>query len=83
MEFPPRSEVLEADLFATAVPRDPGDLGAEVLAQVRGTGQIADHFRVTLGGSKILDVSAGQHDPGHAALLAVPVPSMGQGHQDN
>jgi hypothetical protein len=57
MEFPPRYEILEADLFATAAPRDPGDLGAEVLAQVRCTGRIADHFRVTLGGSRILDVS--------------------------
>jgi hypothetical protein len=58
MEFPPRYEILEANLFATAAPRDPGDLGVEVMAQVCSTGSIADHFRVTLGGSKILDVSA-------------------------
>jgi hypothetical protein len=42
--------------FATAAPRNPGELGVEVLAQIRPNGRILDHFRVTLGGSKILDV---------------------------
>jgi hypothetical protein len=58
MDFPPNYVFMEADRFATAEPREPGALGAEVLAQVRSTGRIADHFRVTLGGSRIIDVSA-------------------------
>jgi hypothetical protein len=58
MEFPPDYVILDADHFATAEPRNPGELGAEILAQVRSTGRIADHFRVTLGGSRIIDVSA-------------------------
>jgi hypothetical protein len=68
MEFPPRYVILDADRFATAEPREPGDLGAEVLAQVRSTGRIADHFRVTLGGSRIIDVSA----PLAAMMQGVP-----------
>jgi hypothetical protein len=68
MDFPPKYVILEADRFATAEPRDPGVLGAEVLAQVRSTGRIADHFRVTLGGSRIIDVSA----PLAAMIQGVP-----------
>jgi hypothetical protein len=40
--------------FASAAPRNPGELGVEVLAQIRPNGRILDHFRVTLGGSKFL-----------------------------
>jgi hypothetical protein len=68
MDFPPNYVILEADRFATAEPREPGILGAEVLAQVRSTGRIADHFRVTLGGSRIIDVSA----PLAAMIQGVP-----------
>jgi hypothetical protein len=68
MDFPPNYVILDADRFATAEPREPGALGAEVLAQVRSTGRIADHFRVTLGGSRIFDVSA----PLAAMIQGVP-----------
>jgi hypothetical protein len=68
MEFPPRYVILDADQFATAEPREPGELGAELLAQVCSTGRIADHFRVTLGGSRIIDVSA----PLAAMMQGVP-----------
>jgi hypothetical protein len=42
--------------FSSAAPRNPGELGVEVLAQIRPNGRVLDHFRVTLGGSKILEV---------------------------
>jgi hypothetical protein len=57
MNFPPSDwEVFEAEQFETAAPRNAGELGAELLAQVRPNGRILDHFRVTLGGSRIIDI---------------------------
>ena len=53
--------------YITATPRDPGQLGMELLAQVRPNGRILDHYRVTLGGSRILDVSVAL-----SSLLLVP-----------
>ena len=53
--------------FGTATPRNPGALGIELCAQVRPNGRILDHFRITLGGSRILDV-----DIPMASLLLVP-----------
>ncbi len=41
--------------FDLAVPRDPGELGVELMAQARPSGRIQDHFRLALGGSKILE----------------------------
>jgi len=56
MEFPPEEwTILEAGDFETAVPRDPGILGVELMAQVRPSGRIVDHFRLVLGGSDILE----------------------------
>ena len=56
MEFPPESwDVFEADDFGTAGTRNPGDCGAELMAQVRPNGRIVDHWRVALGGVRILD----------------------------
>jgi hypothetical protein len=57
MEFPPEWNVVSADQFATAQPRAAGDLGMELLVQARLNGRMLDHFRVSLGGSRILDVS--------------------------
>jgi len=55
MEFPPKEwDVFPAEQFDTAVPRDPGELGMELLVQIRDTGRAQDHFRVALGGSKLL-----------------------------
>jgi hypothetical protein len=39
------------------MPRAAGELGAELLVQARPNGRMLDHFRVTMGGSRILDVS--------------------------
>jgi hypothetical protein len=58
MEYPPSSwQVFEADLFATAQPRSPGELGAELCVQARPNGRMLDHFRITLGRNRILDVN--------------------------
>jgi hypothetical protein len=67
MEFPPEWLVVEADQFATAQPRSAGRLGMELLVQARPNGRMLDHFRVSLGGSRILDVNFKM-----ASLLASP-----------
>ena len=70
MEFPPDWEVLPMADFTTASPRNAGDYGMELLAQVRPNGRILDHYRITLGGSKILDVNCQL-----SALLLAPATS--------
>jgi len=57
MEFPPEWTILPAEDFSTAVPRDPGDLGMDLLVQVRSTGRMIDHFRVAVGGTVILNAT--------------------------
>ena len=56
MDFPHEWEKFPADDFNSAAPRSSGCLTAELLAQVRPNGRFIDHFRFTLGGSKILEV---------------------------
>jgi hypothetical protein len=67
MEFPPAWNVVEADQFASAQPRAAGQLGMDLLVQARPNGRMLDHYRVTLGGSRILDV-----DFSLSALVAAP-----------
>ncbi len=58
MEFPLKGEewnIFDGDEFEEAEARDPGDLGMELLAQIRPNGRIQDHFRIVLGGRKPLD----------------------------
>jgi len=58
MEFP-TEELIFADKvqFATSEPKkDPGDIGVEMLAQIRDNGRILDHHRMVLGGSKLQTV---------------------------
>jgi hypothetical protein len=69
-DFPPSWEVFNADQFNIAAPRNPGELGMEFLAQVRPNGHILDHYRISLGGSKIVDVS------GPMAAIFPGVPAM-------
>ena len=57
MDFPPDWEAMGAEDFTTAGPRNAGPCGMELLAQVRPNGRILDHYRVTLGGSRILDIN--------------------------
>ena len=57
MEFPPEWVIVEAEDFNLAAPRDPGDLGMELLAQTRANGRVMDHFRVALGGNTIIKVN--------------------------
>jgi hypothetical protein len=55
MEFPPKAwDVFPAEQFDTALPRDPGELGMELLVQMRDNGRIQDHFRIALSGTKLL-----------------------------
>ncbi len=44
------------DEFTTTDARDPGKLGMELMAQVRGNGRMQDHFRIAIGGSEMLTV---------------------------
>ena len=56
MEYPLTNwEVVPKEDFELAVPRDPGSLGVELMAQVRGNGWIKDHARLVVGGSLILE----------------------------
>jgi len=56
MDFSPDEwNIFGADDFELAEPRDPGVHGVEVMAQVRNTGRILDHFRLALGGSALLE----------------------------
>ena len=58
MEFPPEDwPAFPAADYELAVPRDPGALGVEVMAQARVNGRIVDHFRVAVGGASILRVN--------------------------
>ena len=58
MEFPPTEwSIFEAADFEVAQPRNPGDLGIELLAQIRPNGRVVDHWRLTAGGAKILEVN--------------------------
>jgi hypothetical protein len=49
--------ILDSGEFTTAQPRSPGELGVEVMAQVRPTGRFMDHMRLALGGSKMLQAT--------------------------
>ena len=49
--------IVEAEDFNLPGPRDPGDLGMELLAQVRTNVRVMDHFRVALGGNTIIKVN--------------------------
>jgi hypothetical protein len=57
MEFPPHWTVKAIQEFATAVPANPGEVGAEVMAQARVTGRFIDNVRVALGGTRILEAA--------------------------
>lgn len=57
MNFPPEIEIFGLEDFATAGSRAGGGHSVELLAQARPNGRCLDHFRVTLGGSRILDVT--------------------------
>jgi hypothetical protein len=58
MEFPTEDYgFFEKDQFATSTPKkDPGEIGVELLAQIRNTGRILDHHRLVIGGTKLQTV---------------------------
>jgi hypothetical protein len=56
MEYPPTSwDIFPLEEFGTAVPRASGALNMELLVQVRPNGRMLDHYRISLGGSRIID----------------------------
>jgi hypothetical protein len=55
MDFPPTWTVLTSDEYETATPSITGDVSMEICAQLRLSGRILDNFRVSLGGTKILE----------------------------
>ena len=55
MEFPGDVNVFDAADFETAVPRSTGRTTVELLVQARPTGRIADHYRLAMGGSALLE----------------------------
>ncbi len=56
MDFPPEEWIVfPIGEFEIAGLRFPGDWGAELMAQVRSNGRIADHWRIALGGPKVLE----------------------------
>ena len=58
MDYPPNEWVIfQAADFDTMEPRNPGDWGMEVLAQIRSNGRISDHWRIALGGTKVVEAS--------------------------
>jgi hypothetical protein len=58
MDYPPSDwDVFPSEEFNSAAPRAAGALNMELLIQVRPNGRMLDHFRVSLGGSRILDAS--------------------------
>jgi len=56
MDFPPNWDIFPMADFTTAGPRSAGVCGMEMMAQVRPNGRILDHYRISLGGSRILDI---------------------------
>jgi hypothetical protein len=55
MDFPPLWDVFSHDDFELASPRDPGELGVELMVQARANGRMLDHHKLTLGGSLLLE----------------------------
>ena len=59
MEFPPAHwDIFPGAEFENATPRDPGKLGAEVMAQVRPNGLILDDILIALDGSEQIILTA-------------------------
>ena len=72
MEYPPTDwPCFNHEDFELAVPRDPGDLGLEVMAQARPTGRVLDHIRTVLAGSQPITVTFSTRD----IFLAPDIPA--------
>jgi hypothetical protein len=68
-EYPPEWAIFPKDDFALACPRDPDELGAELMVIARPTGRLQDHFRVAIGGSKPLQALFSTKDVFTTALM--------------
>ena len=55
MDFPPENyDIFHAEDFEMAETRNPGQCGVEVMAQARPNGRVMDHWRLAIGGSRML-----------------------------
>ena len=74
MEFPPEDWfAFPAADFELAAPRITGDYTAEILAQARPNGRVMDHWRITLGGPKILQA---EHESAAIIPAALNLPRV-------
>lgn len=55
MNFPPDWDIFPTNTFELAVPRDPQDVGVELMAQVQANLRILDHSRIAVGGNVLLE----------------------------
>jgi len=62
MEFPADRTVIPKDNFDLAVPRIEGLLTMELLAELRPSGRVLDPFRISVGGTKLLNVETSLFD---------------------
>lgn len=71
MEFPPTGwEIFEDKDFETGSTHKPGSHVLELLVQARPSGRCADHWRLILGGSKILEAEVNLATICRSAALA-------------
>jgi hypothetical protein len=61
-EYPPEWTLFSKDDFTLACPRDPGELGVELMAISRPNGRIQDHYRLAVGGSKNVEATFSTKD---------------------
>jgi hypothetical protein len=61
-EYPPTWTIFSKEDFALACPRDPGELGVELMAITRPNGRLQDHYRLAVGGSRSVSVTFSTRD---------------------
>jgi hypothetical protein len=65
-------EIVPLDHYALAGPREPGELGAELLVQARATGRLQDHFKFAIDGTTFITAEV----PSSQLFLSDMLPSV-------
>jgi hypothetical protein len=68
-DYPLVCTVFAKEDFMTVGPRDPGDLGAELMAIARPNGRLQDHYRIAVGGNKRTEASFSTKDVFSSSLV--------------